>query len=60
MTLSGFTDQAMAENNSLATFLYVPLANSRLLMAPVAALTDDQHKEGGSQWKSEFSPLFEK
>lgn len=60
MTPSGFTDQAMIENNSLATFLNVPLANFRLLVGPVAALTDDQHKEGGSQWKSELSPLLGK
>lgn len=60
MIPSGFTDHAMAENNSLATFLYVPLANFRLLVGPVATLTDDQHKEGGSEWKSEFSPLLRK
>lgn len=50
---------AVAENNSLAAFLCMSLANLRLLLAPAAALADDQDKGAdSSECEREFSPLL--
>lgn len=54
-----FSDQATAETNPPATFLYTPLENLALLSAPAATLAGEQGKEvASSEWQNEIFPFL--